>query len=549
MAKQLTGPAKAILTLAIVTVAGFGVWKFKGDQIKCWSNKDKCKETAPVGHEAPADPATASSSPGHDFDGVARAPADPDRQARPDVTRPAAKTGKLARPLVVAINTWAGHAPGIVAAKAGIYKRLSLNIDFKLIEEPPAKLAAFQSGQIDIMWDTVDSWAREASVLAEGKVRGRAILMEDWSRGGDGVVAVEGVKSVEDLAGKRVATTEYTPSHWLLLYLLSQSGLTSTQKDQIEKSLVITQAAADAAAAFKAGQVDAAVTWEPDLSGAVKARKGAHILVSTTAATNVIADVLVVRQELIDKAPETLNAFVAGWFQGIDFMKHDPANANAMVGDYLKLATEEVEGMLSGLKLTAFADNAQFFGLTSEQAHFETLFTAAFKLWRKRGVVTKSVDAADHLDTSFVASQADTYRAQRVEEPKLVAKAASASDVPILNKTLSINFTPGSDQLMPGSEFVLDSLGETMTSFGQTYLNVEGNTDSTGSRPLNVALSARRAATVVKYLVSNFKVDEARFRAIGNGPDKPIAPNTTEAGQQINRRTDIKVVLATVASN
>ena len=30
--------------------------------------------------------------------------------------------------------------------------------------------------------------------------------------------------------------------------------------------------------------------------------------------------------------------------------------------------------MLSGLKLTPFADNAQFFGLTGGRAHYETLF-------------------------------------------------------------------------------------------------------------------------------------------------------------------------------
>ena len=48
------------------------------------------------------------------------------------------------------------------------------------------------------------------------------------------------------------------------------------------------------------------MTWEPDLSGAVTAREDeAHVLVSTTAATNVIADTLVARQELVDEAPQT----------------------------------------------------------------------------------------------------------------------------------------------------------------------------------------------------------------------------------------------------
>ena len=57
---------------------------------------------------------------------------------------------------------------------------------------------------------------------------------------------------------------------------------------------------------------------------------------------------------------------------------------------------------------------------------------------------------------------------------------------------------------MPGSYFVLDSLGETMTSFGNTYLRVEGNTDATGSPTANMTLSERRALAVKNYIVKNF---------------------------------------------
>ena len=75
---------------------------------------------------------------------------------------------------------------------------------------------------------------------------------------------------------------------------------------------------------------------------------------------------------------------------------------------------------------------------------------------------------------------AANYLQQKVEEPKLAAKAPSTQDRAIINKEIQIHFTPGSDEIMPGSYFVLDALGETMTSFGGTYLRVEGNTDSTG---------------------------------------------------------------------
>jgi hypothetical protein len=45
-----------------------------------------------------------------------------------------------------------------------------------------------------------------------------------------------------------------------------------------------------------------------------------HILVSTTAATNVIADTLVARQELIPQAP-AVQDLVAGWSDGISVMQ------------------------------------------------------------------------------------------------------------------------------------------------------------------------------------------------------------------------------------
>ncbi|MEZ0311538.1 MAG: phosphate ABC transporter substrate-binding/OmpA family protein [Myxococcota bacterium] len=551
---KLTPFAKFFVTLIVLAVVGYTGWHYFGAEIRCWSSPESCKPATPPTNGGP----TANVDTNHvgkdDFSGLANAPADPSRSA--PVAAGANVTGnRWQRPLVVGINTWAGHAPGVVAnlgLAAGnvksIYKKnYNLDVVFKIIDDPAAKFAAFQAGQIDIMWDTVDSWAREASILAEKSVAAKAIIMQDWSRGGDGVVSLASIKSVEDLAGKKIATTEFTPSHWLLLYLLSQSGLTPDQKSAIEKSLVITQDAPAAAAMFKSGKVDAAVTWEPDLSGAVEARGAeAHILVSTTAATNVIADCLVARQEVIDQSPGSIAAFVAGWLDGIDYMKQDPSGSNAVVGDALKLDNDTVSGMLSGLKLTPFADNALFFGLGGTKAHAETLFDTAFRIWRKKGVVTRAVGASDWFDSRFVAALADKYKSQmQVAEKALPARKVSAKDTPIINKTLSINFTPGSDEIMPGSLFTLDSLGETMVSFGNTYLRVEGNTDSTGNRQSNIALSQKRATAVQGYLEKTFNIPKERFQTQGHGPDNPVAANTTEAGRQLNRRTDIKVILAT----
>jgi NitT/TauT family transport system substrate-binding protein len=542
---KLTPFAKLFITVVILGVVGYAVYYYQGAAVRKWA----------VGDKGAAGPATAPVS-AQDFDALRNAPPDPNRGAGSAGVSPAALTsqGKLTRPLVVAINTWAGHAPGIVfndglepGKSSGYRRKFGLDVKFVLIEDPAAKLAAFRNGDVDIMWNTVDNWAREASILSEQNQRAKSVLMQDWSRGGDGIVSLVSIKTMEDLKGKRVACTQFTPSHFLLLYLLAQSGLTPEDRNGVEKAIVMTQDAPAAAAMFKARQVDAAVTWEPDLSAAVTARGDeAHVLVSTTAATNIIADTLVARQDLIDKAPGTVRDFVHGWFEGIEQMKADPAAAYALVGRALKLDGDTVSGMLSGLKLTPFADNAQFYGLTGGKAHVETLFNTAFVIWRKKGLVTRPVDAKDWVDSRFLSALAPLYPGQKVEEPKLAARSASEQDRAIINKQIQIHFTPGSDEIMAGSYFVLDALGETMTSFGNTYLRVEGNTDSTGPAAVNLTLSERRALAVRSYILKNFpNIQAPRFQTIGRGSANPVASNTTETGRQLNRRTDIKVVLAT----
>src|SRR5512140_3860701 len=295
---KLTPFAKLFITVVILGVLGYVVWEKKGSDIKKWAGAEK------------AAPAAGKAVSGSDFDALKNPPPDPERGKGGAGVASAALsgTGKLGRTLVVGINTWAGHAPGIVANKGmepnsgSWYKtKYGLDVKFVLLEDPAAKLAAFRKGDVDIMWNTVDNWAREASILAEQNQKAKSVIMHDWSRGGDGIVSLSSITSVEQLRGHKVACTQFTPSHFLLLYLLAQSGLTPEERAGVEKGIVFTQDAPAAAAMFKAKQVDAAVTWEPDLSAAVTARGDeAHVLVSTTAATNIIADTLCARQDLID---------------------------------------------------------------------------------------------------------------------------------------------------------------------------------------------------------------------------------------------------------
>ena len=64
--------------------------------------------------------------------------------------------------------------------------------------------------------------------------------------------------------------------------------------------------------------MDAAVVWEPDVTEALQKRPGSHILVSTQSATNLIADLMVAREDFIKQYPDVIRAFVKGWLEGTE---------------------------------------------------------------------------------------------------------------------------------------------------------------------------------------------------------------------------------------
>ncbi|MCL5990585.1 MAG: OmpA family protein [Bacteroidetes bacterium] len=68
-------------------------------------------------------------------------------------------------------------------------------------------------------------------------------------------------------------------------------------------------------------------------------------------------------------------------------------------------------------------------------------------------------------------------------------------------------------------------------------IQINGHTDSIGTKEYDQLLSERRAKSVKNYLVSN-GITESRIITKGYGEKKPIASNETEEGRERNRRVE-----------
>jgi len=104
-----------------------------------------------------------------------------------------------------------------------------------------------------------------------------------------------------------------------------------------------------------------------------------------------------------------------------------------------------------------------------------------------------------------------------------------------------IRFPVGQVILTPDNYYLLSKVQKAIRSFNQPTVVIEGHTDSTGSAELNQTLSQDRASAVKAYLVANNTLPSSHIRSAGFGPDRPLAPNTTDEGRAINRRIDIVI--------
>jgi outer membrane protein OmpA-like peptidoglycan-associated protein len=471
--------------------------------------------------------------------------------------------GLLGRPLRVGIVSWPGYVGGITANdgfapnKQCIYwNNHKLLVEFLLMEDVDARAKAFARGGadgVDIVWSTVDFWANELPGFLNNGIKARTVMQVDWSRGGDAIVADRSIRRVEDLKGKKISLALFTPSHWLLESSLQNSSLDDTDQAQIVKSLVGKNASPDARVDFTAGKVDACVVWEPDVAQAVQSRPGAHVLLSTATAANLIADIMVAREEFIKEHPEVIRAFVEGWFDGTVAANRntDKAVELLMANEplYKELGEEETRRQFSLVKWADLVDNTKMFGLDGSAPLFDRIFRQAGAAWVKRGYIGHTASAGDAKDAKFLkAIYADAAKQAPISVPaedftfKAEATQAKKSAAPVMTKPVNIYFGSGSATLDPNAKQVLDQVALTAQTYSNAYLRVEGNTDNLGNAGQNVALSEARAHAVIGYLVNKYGLNRARFIAKGNGPYKPVAANTTLDGRAKNRRTDIMII-------
>jgi NitT/TauT family transport system substrate-binding protein len=307
-----------------------------------------------------------------------------------------AASGYMAKgkaPIKLAFSTWNGYMALVIAAKEGYYKKHGLNVTYTVIEDPVQRFNAFKAGSLNAIATTVDTYSR---TYAKG-IKSVEVLGLDASAGGDGIVAEKGITKVEQLKGQSVAVSAGSTSQWLLAYVLSLHHMSLKDVKQIDLT------SGDAGAAFAAGRVKVAVTWQPWLSRAQQNPNG-HVLVSTKQYPTIITDHVAFAPSFVKQHPDEIKAFIAAYNDAMKLIRTNPDKAFGDVKSYLGQSADDIKATMKDVPLWSVAQSKKYYGTKKRPGAIYKIFTKSAKFWKTIGEIKTVPSPKNAIDSTFVQS-------------------------------------------------------------------------------------------------------------------------------------------------
>ena len=390
-----------------------------------------------------------------------------------------------------------------------------------------------------------------------------------YSRGADMVVVDRGIASVNQLAGKVLAASQFNESEFLIRYLAQEAGVPvavlrdlDSKPASSELGLVFYEDAFVACDAYahELGRANprlhGCVGWTPRTDEVVEKSNGkAKVLVSNRNLL-VIADVLAVNRGFAKEHPDMVRGLVHGILEGNKRLRDQQAANIGVVAKAFGWSEDEARDELAHVHLANLPENNAFFAGTIDSAgSFGGIFQSSVLAYGE--LLKNPTDAARFADTSALEAltKKGLYPEQRIAiAPIKTATQASLEGDPLLSKDIRFFFEPNSSVLDKDAKQNLDYL-DTIKRFlqvspGSTVL-LRGHVDNArvdefrqqGGEQLvksmalkAMELSRQRALAVSEALRGRYKdIDASRVEVVGRGWEEPAGPDS-----ETNRRVEVQ---------
>ena len=246
-------------------------------------------------------------------------------------------------PIRLGTNVWPGYEPLYLAQEIGQLDSRKI----RMVGYPSASevIRAFRNRSLEAASLTLD----EALSLLDKNMPIKIILVHDISHGADVILARPQIEHVSGLRGRKIAVESSALGAYVITRALQKNDL-SIDAVRI-KHLDVNQHEA----AYRAGEVDAVVTFEP-FNTRLK-ELGAREIFSSREIPGEIVDVLVVHEDIHRTRLDDLRHLTQSWFAALDYIDAEPQKAATIMGKRLKIRGEDVLAAYQGIELPSQEQN------------------------------------------------------------------------------------------------------------------------------------------------------------------------------------------------
>ncbi len=505
-------------------------------------------------------------------DGVAGLAADVElvesRTEVPHLKAPAAYQMKD-KTIDVELSEYAGYA-GLIVANGGMepsenslfFKKHGFKVRLTLSEEE--SWSALNSGEMAASATTTDVLAvygRQFQVVVPAQI--------GFSRGADGIVVRDGIKRINDLKGKTLATSQFTEADFFIRYLAQEAGLPVhvrvDLKDNPNPDALNLVYAADAFGAgdlflrdVQSGRTRLAgcVTWAPKTTEVAEASDGKARVLVTNRNLLIVADILIVNKGFADANPDIVRGLVDGLLEGNRLVRADPNPHLDLLANSLGWDREEVDAELQKVHLSNLPENLAFFsGAIDAAGSFGGIYQSAIYAYGS-SFIKNPVDGERFLDLKHLKAleQSGQYQGEKIAIAPIRSTDIGPVEVdPLLSRDIRFFFEPNSSRLDLSNQENLDNLADIremlQVSPGSTVL-LRGHVDNSqiakfreqGGEPFvrqmalkAMELSKNRAIEIEKHLMEKHQIPDERIDTVGRGWDEPAGPDADK-----NRRVEVQ---------
>ena len=278
-------------------------------------------------------------------------------------------------PFRVGTNIWLGYEPLYLAQSMGHYEKTPIRL--VTMNNATEVQRALRAGMLEAAALTLD----EALSVKENGFDIKVVLVMDFSRGADVLLARPGINTLADLRGKKVGVESSAVGAVLLHGALEAAGITISDISLVHLTIDQHQQA------YETGKVDAVVTFEPISTKLLNV--GARVLFDSSHIPDRIVDVLVISPTVSEQHDDALTKLLRGHFLATNQMRDGLLEAAEKMVAREGLPAKATVAAYEGIYIPDLAHNRRL--LNSESPGLASATRKLVDLMLKQGMLNKPV--------------------------------------------------------------------------------------------------------------------------------------------------------------